>query len=365
MPSDRSRGDPGSRLPPWLRRRSRIARREIASLGSEKTILLALMIQLFIAAFSSFLVVGLVSLYDPGSAGGDAPLEVGVVGNGTDAIVPVLADDEDLRYRTYEELNESLLDFTAGRTDGVLAVTRIGEHRFNVTAVAPRSSLQTTLVVTQLKEVLERFERENRDRLASELERRTVPVPSGSRSSPYFGFTYTVLIPLLMFLPVFISGSIVSDSLTEEIDRGTIELLRTAPVTDVGIVDGKMLAMAAIAPAQAALWLGLLAVNGTAIAHPVALLCFVAAVAAAVVGAGAAIAVLFRERRQAQFVYSAGIIAAFAGSSWLPESPANTVALLAVGSADATTAASVGFYAVVAVGVYVAVRWFVARRPIA
>ena len=39
-----------------------IARRELQTLRSEKTIVLALLIQLFIAAFSSFLVVGLPDL---------------------------------------------------------------------------------------------------------------------------------------------------------------------------------------------------------------------------------------------------------------------------------------------------------------
>jgi len=43
-----------------------IAGRELSGLRAEKTILLAIAIQLFIAAFSSFLVVGLVSMYDPG-----------------------------------------------------------------------------------------------------------------------------------------------------------------------------------------------------------------------------------------------------------------------------------------------------------
>ena len=42
-----------------------VAKRELAGLRAEKTILLAIGIQLFIAAFSSFLVVGLVSMYDP------------------------------------------------------------------------------------------------------------------------------------------------------------------------------------------------------------------------------------------------------------------------------------------------------------
>lgn len=38
----------------------------------------------------------------------------------------------------------------------------------------------------------------------------------GELGQPYFGFTYTVLVPLLTFLPVFLSGSIAVDAITEE-----------------------------------------------------------------------------------------------------------------------------------------------------
>ena len=44
-----------------------IAKKEFHGLFSEKTILLAVLLQLFIALFSSFLMVGLTSMYDPTS----------------------------------------------------------------------------------------------------------------------------------------------------------------------------------------------------------------------------------------------------------------------------------------------------------
>ncbi len=44
-----------------------IAKKEFRGLFSERTILLAVLLQLFIALFSSFLMVGLTSMYDPSS----------------------------------------------------------------------------------------------------------------------------------------------------------------------------------------------------------------------------------------------------------------------------------------------------------
>jgi len=44
-----------------------IAKKEFRGLHNERTILLAVLLQLFIALFSSFLMVGLTSMYDPAS----------------------------------------------------------------------------------------------------------------------------------------------------------------------------------------------------------------------------------------------------------------------------------------------------------
>ena len=69
-----------------------IAGREVRSLVDEKTILLAIAIQLFVAAFSSFLVVGLVSLSDPGSAGANVEIEAAVAGDDVSDLTAALQD---------------------------------------------------------------------------------------------------------------------------------------------------------------------------------------------------------------------------------------------------------------------------------
>ena len=44
-----------------------MARKELSGINYEKTILFAILLQLFVAMFSSFLMVGLTSMYDPSS----------------------------------------------------------------------------------------------------------------------------------------------------------------------------------------------------------------------------------------------------------------------------------------------------------
>ena len=340
-------------------RRLRLAFRELASLRAEKTIVLALVIQLFIAAFSSFLVVGLVSLYDPG---GDT-VDFAVTGD-AEGLVVASQEEDAWNVETYESEESATAAFENREADAVIIAERTGGgvgDEVVVEVLAPEGDLRTTLIVTAARELLERYEDIEREVRAVELGVDTLPVPDAG-SSPYYGFTYAVLVPLLMFLPVFISGSITADSVTEEFERGTLDLLRVSPLSDTAIFDGKAATAVAIAPAQALLWLGLLQVNDVVVASPLALVVLVAGVTAVAVGFGATVALRFQERKQAQFVYSVGIVVFFALTFALPESSANTVAKLAAGSATSTTLMHVVGYVVGGTALYAFARRVAGRK---
>jgi ABC-type Na+ efflux pump permease subunit len=235
-------------------------------------------------------------------------------------------------------------------------LTTDSEGRITVEVLAPEENIRTTVIVTEVRDLLEAVERNERIARADNLDRQTVPVPNGVDASPYFGFTYTVLVPLLLFLPPFISGSIAVDAFTEELERGTLELLRVAPVTLVDIVDGKAMGMVAIAPIQAALWIALLGVNGIRVANPVPLLVLVTAFATVVVVLGLLLGLLAGRRRQAQLLYSVVVLLVFGTLVFLPEHPATTVAKLAVDSPTTVTYLHVAGYAAAAAGAYVLAR---------
>lgn len=337
-----------------------VARRDLDSLSREKTIVLALLIQLFVAAFSSFLVVGLTSLYDPGSVSGG--VEVGVTGNASDDLVAAASDQDGLRVVRYPDHASARQDFENGQVQGVVVANHEGPHdRIAIEVTAPRSSLRTTLVVTQVRAALETLERKERVRRSEFLDRPVLPLPPDVPASPYFGFTYTVLLPLLLFLPVFISGSVAVDAITEEVERGTLELLRVAPVTFVEIVDGKAGGAILLAPLQAALWLALLSFNGIAVRNPLALLIVVLALGTLFVSLGVGFSLLTPSRQRAQLLYSTAILLVFGLATALPEHPASTVARLAVGSPGDLTFPFVAGYVVVAALLLAGVR-IAARR---
>jgi len=338
-----------------------IAGRELAGLRAEKTILLAVAIQLFIAAFSSFLVVGLVSMYDPGALGG-AEVEVAGAGDAVSDLERAASEVEGASVTPYEDAAAARLAFDRNAADAVVVVNRHDEGRISATVTAPDATVETTVIVVQLRELLRTYELNERADRAAYLSESPLPLPERTGSSPYFTFTYTVLIPVLVFLPVFISGSLVVDSITEEIDEGTLELLRVAPVTLGEIVDGKALAAVAIAPGQALLWLLLLRANGTPVANVPSILALMTALTTLVVALAVAISALAPDRRAAQFLYSVGVLVLFGGATAMAGGPANAVARLAIDSADATTTALVVAYVGIAAVAYAGVRALVAEN---
>jgi ABC-2 type transport system permease protein len=340
--------------------RTAIARRDLASLSREKTIVLALLIQLFVAAFSSFLVVGLTSLYDPGSVS-SGQVEVGITGDASRDLEATARSMDGVEVVDFPNRASAATAFERGTVDAVLVAQRQPSGKILVNATAPDGSLRTTLIIVQIREILDQFERQARQQRAEHIETQLVPVPPEVDASPYFGFTYTILLPLLLFLPPFISGSVAVDAITEEIERGTLELLRVAPLSLVDIVDGKAAAMALLAPLQALLWIALVSVNGISVSHIPLLLITVAAMATVVVVLGIVLGLLMGERRSAQLIYSVGVLGLFASAVFLPEHPATTVAKLAVDSPTNVTYLLVAVYAVVAIALFAGARRFVER----
>ncbi|WP_458189939.1 hypothetical protein [Haladaptatus sp. NG-WS-4] len=123
-------------------KRLTVARRELASLRSEKTIVLAILIQLFVAAFSSFLAVGLVSLYDPGSVSGGVGMEVAITGEAGEDIAPIVREHDGLRAVEYSSQEAAMTDFRSGGIHAILHVERTDDGRARVRAITPDGNIR-------------------------------------------------------------------------------------------------------------------------------------------------------------------------------------------------------------------------------
>ncbi len=66
---------------------------------------------------------------------------------------------------------------------------------------------------------------------------------------------YSLLIPLVVLLPVFLSMNMLSDSIVGEKERKTFEVLLAAPLTRIEIILGKLIPVIALGFVQVSLWL--------------------------------------------------------------------------------------------------------------
>ncbi|HPP78759.1 MAG TPA: ABC transporter permease, partial [Methanospirillum sp.] len=99
------------------------------------------------------------------------------------------------------------------------------------------------------------------------------------------------------------------------------------------IVCGKILACILIIPVQVALWLILLTLNGIRIESLIEILVHVVFASAALILIAATIAVYYRDRTKAQFIFSTAVIIVLLLILAFPSNPINLIVLLAVGGA--------------------------------
>jgi ABC-type Na+ efflux pump permease subunit len=316
-----------------------IAKKEFRGLFNERTILLAVLLQLFIALFSSFLMVGLTSMYDPSSLSQYSRYRSSVAYAGNDSqVLTYLQSSKD--FRVYK------MDLSTGvaalKERKLAAVVYVADTKpdaadpVKITLYTLQNDLQSAIVDVKLKDIFLKYEQDLRTTRTGRLDVHPVPlqVPS-SAGGDFYEFVYGLLIPLLVFMPAIIASALVIDLITEEYQHETLETLISTPVTFAEMVWGKVLACELLVPVQAGLWLILLIVNGIAIQNPVLILVHVCITSLILILLGTLVALHYRERTAAQFVYSTGLVVVILLALAVPNNPLNLLARLAVGTAGA------------------------------
>lgn len=337
-----------------------MAAKESRDILRERSILVALVVQLFIAGFSTSLSVGLSGLYDPGSVGRFPPADVAF--EGSPELRDLLAHAPNLRLRAVPQA-EALAQFSRGDVDGVVVETQVNGTRV-VSLLLQDGGIQATLLLTQLRDILQGYELQLRLAHQAELVHPVLSVESPPGRSFPFAFVYATLLPLLVFTPVVLSGAIAGDTLVQEVQTKTLGLLRSTPLSVRQILAGKLLVPVALAPLQVLLWIGLFALNGIDIAHIPMLLVVATLGAVLMASVAAAIGMGVERPSQAQAAYALAAITLVGLSLLLPRNPMNLVARLATGSIDTASWMSLAMLAMAAATAGW-IGWWAARRGLA
>jgi ABC-type transport system involved in multi-copper enzyme maturation permease subunit len=329
-----------------VKRALTLARKEMRDIVRERTIVMAVLVQLFVAAFSAFLAVGLLTLYDPGAVGAAPDMRVAYHGEGD--FDDVLADSGPIEVVDMEP-EEAREAFEAGRVSGVIAEHDLGEDQPRlVTATVPEDEIVTSLLVTELKSALDTYEQQLRDDRSQRLDHPITYADNDADPSVAFTFAYSILIPLLVATPVFLAGAITADALSDEINEGTLPLLQASPLTSTEIVLGKLAAPVLLVPLQVAAWVALLWFNGLPVVRLDVVLLAATLMGALLAGCGTLVAAYAQREGPTQAVYTVLVLGLGLLSLLAPQDPANLIALASVGALGPASWVTIGLYAILA-----------------
>ncbi len=314
-----------------------IAKKEFNGLFSERTILLAILLQLFIALFSSFLMVGLTSMYDPSSISKYSRFRYNVAYAGDDSqVLGYLNTSRDFRVFKMD-LSDGVAALKERKLSAVIWVPDTlpdAQEPVKITLYTLQNDLQSAIVNVKLKDIFLQYETDLRTVRAGRLHESPLPlrIPKAS-GGDFYEFVYGLLIPLLLFMPAIIASALVIDLITEEYQHETLETLISTPVTFTEIVWGKMLACELMVPVQAGAWILLLIINGIAIENAGLILLQVSVASFILILLGTLTALHYRERTAAQFIFSTALVVVMLLAIALPDNPFNLLTRLSVGTA--------------------------------
>ena len=315
-----------------------IAKKEFRGLFNERTILLAVLLQLFIALFSSFLMVGLTSMYDPSSLSKYSHFRysVGYAGNDSN-VLTYLHDSPDFRVFKMN-LSTAVAALGERKLAAVIYVpdtAPAAQEPVKITLYTLQNDIQSAIVDVKLKDIFLKYETDLRQVRAERISE--PPLPLGLPPTPgggdFYEFVYGLLIPLLVFMPAIISSALIIDLITEEYQHDTLETLISTPVSFSEMVWGKVLACEILVPIQAGAWLILLMINHIAIENAPMILLQVSVSSLILILLGTLTALHYRERTAAQFIFSTALVVVILFTLSLPANPMNLLTRLAVGTA--------------------------------
>lgn len=329
-----------------------VVKRELWTVIRDRTILISILIQFFIASFSSGLFLGVLQLYDVDTIlrFSGRSIRIGVVNAGENQLSSLITK-HGMTVVSFETLEEAQAGFYRSEAVAIIDSPKAADDITEIKIYLPESNTVSSIVRMVIQEPLKEYE--NSLRIEQGVDIRYTDLQGEPSIS--FEFLYSVLLPLLMFFPAFVAGSLAIDALTEEFENDTMDTLLSAPLTVHGMINAKVSSVVILAVVQCSLWLTLLKLNGIDIQNTVWVF-LLALIVSGITSMSAALgAVLLRDRERSQFMYALLLLTAIALSNLLNVSPITILSRLAIGDYY-TSGWSVAVFAVFLAGLYLLLR---------
>src|SRR5258706_5594113 len=254
-------------------------------------------------------------------------INIGVVTPTDDNTLGSLMRKHGLNVQQYISLEGAEAAFYRGEVLAIVDAPQDANGLTEIKLYLPESDAISSLIRMVIQEPLKQYE--NVLRAQKGINVRYADLKG--KASTSFEFVYSVLIPMLMFFPAFVAGSITIDTITEEVENNTLQTLLSAPLTIKGMIGAKIVASVILSITQCIAWLSLLQLNGTAIQNTGWILLLALIIAGITSTSAALSAVLLKDRERSQFIYSLALLAEAAISILLILSPSPTISRLPIG----------------------------------
>lgn len=117
------------------------------------------------------------------------------------------------------------------------------------------------------------------------------------------------MLAILLFLPIFLFGNMIIDSVVGEKERKTGEILMAMPINSSDIIIGKSMAVVGVIALQVAIWMGILLITGFEISNPLLVYLLVIITAVPVIGVTVIIAAYSKNYKEAGIGLTFGYVA--------------------------------------------------------
>jgi len=258
---------------------------------------------IFIASFSSLITYGILALYSPHTLN-LADSRIGFVGN-----APIL--EKIINGHKYENLERAFEDFNNGEIHAIVYLPHENVSGKNFVIIyLPKNEIISIKIVSILRDKMLRYEEElrNMNNIPNfklkfyDLNNKKIKIPNNF--SIVFKFIYVVLIPLLSITTAIISAGTLIDSLTEEIESGSLEVLLSTQLTPLNILLGKIICSAIIFISLSIFWIFMLEINDIVIMNKIILLILISSIFALMLSLALFSSTHFMDRERSQLFYS-------------------------------------------------------------
>ena len=345
-----------------LRHTGRLVKRELAALLGERTYVLMVLVQLLMVCSALFFAVGYSVIFS--SLTGQShvfPEQTLAIGFYTtdyyNEILDVLSARKELRVIKMPSEAVSLEAVRDGTLVGAVIVRdeyrrayQRGD-RMRIFWVTEPGNLLGAYASRSVADVLAEYGQTiGRDRagkqglvydpiLVAELEDSTNVKPKAIYPNPALGsggvmqgafeITYTLVIPLLLLFSLMIATSVVMDSITEELEGGTLTNVLVSPVSTHAIVLGKTMPIIILTLFQILVWTAILRLQGIMVENVSVVFLYLVLVLLVFTGMGVVAAAVTKRRRSSHALYSLFLLVfvyfTFVGGSYAEYSPANVI----------------------------------------